>query len=162
MFTLSIAVFLIDQLSKFWIIGRLGPFDEIVVVPNFFHLIHVRNTGAAFGMLAEAPDWVRVTVLIGFSSTAVLALVYFLWKVSGSKRYGGWCLRFGLALILGGALGNIFDRAFHGNVVDFLDFFIGSWHWYTFNIADSAICVGTGLMLIDLWRTNPEPQPHAS
>lgn len=155
LFALSLAVFLADQLSKLWIIGRLDFFDEIVVIPGFFNLVHVRNTGAAFGVLAEAPAWVRVSILVGFSSLAVVALVYFLWKAAASREYGGICLRIGLALVLGGALGNIFDRAVHGNVVDFLDFYLGDWHWYTFNIADSGICVGTGLLLLDLWRKNP-------
>jgi len=92
----------------------------------------------------------RFNTIIG-----ALALAGLLWKSAATRNYGGTLLRAGLALILGGAAGNIHDRLVYGNVVDFLDFFAGSWHWYTFNIADSAICVGTGILLIDLWRNSP-------
>jgi signal peptidase II len=162
LYTLAAVVYLADQASKLWVVTNLGHFQEVVVIPGFFHLVHVRNTGAAFGMLADAPAWLRATVLVGISSFAMLALAWFLWKTSATNRYGGSLLRLGLALVLGGAAGNMHDRLLHGNVVDFLDFFIGSWHWYTFNIADSAICVGTGLLLIDMWRKPATESPHAS
>lgn len=148
------AVYLLDRLSKIWVMGALGDFDQIVVIPGFFNLIHIRNSGAAFGMLSDAEPWVRVLFLVGASSLTMIALAYFVWKTAGNPRYGGPMLRFGLALILGGAAGNIHDRIAYGNVVDFLDFFAGSWHWYTFNIADTAISVGTGLLLLDLWRSS--------
>lgn len=148
-------IYLADQASKLWILANLDHFEQIVVIPGLFQLVHVRNSGAAFGMLADAPEWLRVIVLVGVSSIAVLALAYFVWKASATREYGGTLLRIGLALVLGGAMGNIHDRHAYGDVVDFLDFFIGTWHWYTFNIADSAICVGTGLLLIDLWRKSP-------
>lgn len=157
LFVLAGLIYLTDQASKLWVLQSLDHFDQIVVIPGFFHLVHVRNSGAAFGMLSEAAPWLRATVLVGVSSFAVLALVYLVWKVAATREYGGAMLRIGLALILGGAVGNIHDRLAYGNVVDFLDFFIGSWHWYTFNVADSAICVGTGLLLIDLWRKSPSP-----
>lgn len=154
LYVTAIAVYLIDRLSKLWVMATLGDYDQIVVIPDFFHLIHIRNSGAAFGMLADAEPWLRLSVLVGASSLAVFALAYFVWKSAGNASYGGWKLQTGLALILGGAAGNIHDRIVYGNVVDFLDFFFGSWHWYTFNIADSAICVGTGLLLLDLWRSS--------
>ncbi len=147
------AVYLLDRLSKIWVMGALGDYDQIVVIPGFFNLIHIRNSGAAFGMLSEAEPWVRMLLLVGASSLTVLALAYFVWKTAGNPHYGGPKLRLGLALILGGAAGNIHDRIIYGSVVDFLDFYAGSWHWYTFNIADSAITVGTGLLLLDLWRS---------
>lgn len=148
------AVYLVDRLSKLWVMASLGDYDEIVVIPNFFHLIHIRNSGAAFGMLSDAEPWVRLLVLVGASSLAVFALAYFVWQSASNPSYGGAKLRAGLALILGGAAGNIHDRIAYGNVVDFLDFFVGSYHWYTFNIADSAICVGTVLLLLDMWRSS--------
>ncbi|MCW5965147.1 MAG: signal peptidase II [Bryobacterales bacterium] len=157
LFALAGFIYLADQASKLWVLRTLDHFDQIVVIPGFFHLVHVRNSGAAFGMLSEATPWLRATVLVGVSSVAVMALVYLVWNVAATREYGGAMLRTGLALILGGAAGNIHDRLAHGNVVDFLDFFIGSWHWYTFNVADSTICVGTALLLIDLWRKNPSP-----
>lgn len=147
-------IYLIDRITKLWVMASLGDYDQVVIIPNFFHLVHVRNSGAAFGMLSDAAPWLRMTVLVGASSLAVLALAYFVWRVAGGTDHGGAMLRAGLALILGGAAGNIHDRIFYGTVVDFLDFFIGSWHWYTFNIADSAICVGTGLLILDLWRSS--------
>lgn len=155
LFVLAGSVYLADQLSKLWVVRSLDFFDQIVVIPGFFHLVHVRNSGAAFGILADSPAWLRVTILVGISSIAVVALVWFVWKAAASREYGGLFLRTGLALVLGGALGNIHDRLVYGNVVDFLDFFIGSWHFYTFNLADSAISVGSCLMLIDLWRKGP-------
>lgn len=162
LFTLSAVIYLADQASKLWVVANLDHFQEIVLIPGFFHLVHVRNSGAAFGILADAPGWLRATVLVGISSFAMLALVWFIWKTASTNRYGGNLLRIGLALVLGGAAGNMHDRLLQGNVVDFLDFFIGSWHWYTFNIADSAICVGTGLLLIDMWRKSPGDTHHAS
>lgn len=155
LFALAAFIYLADQASKMWVLRTLDHFDQVVVIPGFFHLVHVRNSGAAFGMLADAAPWLRATVLVGISSFAVLAVIFMLWKAAASSVYGGNLLRAGLALILGGAVGNIHDRLAYGNVVDFLDFFIGSWHWYTFNVADAAICVGTGLLLIDLWRSSP-------
>lgn len=154
LYFIACAVYLVDRLSKIWVMGALGDYDQIVVIPDFFHLIHIRNSGAAFGILSEAAPWVRMLVLVGASSLAVFALAYFVWKTAGNPNYGGRKLRVGLALILGGAAGNIHDRIVYGNVVDFLDFFVGSWHWYTFNIADSAISVGTGLLLLDLWQSS--------
>lgn len=156
-------VYLLDRLSKIWVMGALGDYDQIVVIPNFFNLIHIRNQGAAFGVLSEADPWVRMTVLVGAALVAVCALAYFVWQTAGNPHYGGWKLRAGLALILGGAAGNIHDRIVYGNVVDFLDFYAGSWHWYTFNIADTAISVGTGLLLLDLWQSaSRERTAHAS
>jgi signal peptidase II len=154
LYVTAMVVYLVDRLTKLWVMATLGDYDQIVVIPDFFHLIHIRNSGAAFGMLADAEPWVRLSVLVGASSLAVFALAFFVWKSAGNSSYGGWKLQAGLSLILGGAAGNIHDRIVYGNVVDFLDFFVGSWHWYTFNIADSAICVGTGLLLLDLWRSS--------
>ncbi|MCU0229454.1 MAG: signal peptidase II [Bryobacterales bacterium] len=155
LFSLALLVYLADQLSKLWVLNTLDHFDQVVVIPGFFHLVHVRNSGAAFGILSDAAPWVRAAVLVGLSSLAVLALIVLLWRASASNAWGGAGARYGLALILGGAVGNIHDRLAYGNVVDFLDFFLGSWHWYTFNVADSGICVGTALLLIDLWRSAP-------
>jgi signal peptidase II len=154
LYVTAIVVYLLDRLSKLWVMATLDDYDQIVVIPHFFHLIHIRNSGAAFGMLAEAEPWLRLTVLVGASSLAVFALAFFVWKAAGNTSYGGRKLQVGLTLILGGAAGNIHDRIVYGNVVDFLDFFVGTWHWYTFNIADSAICIGTGLLLLDLWRSS--------
>lgn len=126
-----------DVLSKLWILSRLREGESLTVIPGFFNLSLGFNTGAIFGSLQGLPEWARFTI---FTVAGIAALIYF----------GGLFLREGtpateraaLGLILGGALGNGLDRLLHGHVVDFLDFVFGGWHYWTFNLADTAIVCG--------------------
>jgi signal peptidase II len=116
---------------------------EVVHVTGFFNLVHVFNKGAAFSFLANAGGWQRA-FFIGVTMAAVALIVYLLRRHERERLF---CL--GLALILGGALGNLWDRVMLGHVVDFLDFHAAGWHWPAFNVADSAITVGAGLLIVD-------------
>ncbi|MBS1766281.1 MAG: signal peptidase II [Acidobacteria bacterium] len=148
---LPAAVLGADLLSKLWILSRLQEGQTLPVIPGFFNLSLGFNTGAIFGSLQGLPEWARAGI---FTIAGIAAMVYF----------GGLFLkeetaaleRVALGLILGGALGNGLDRLWHGHVVDFLDFVFGSWHYWTFNLADSAIVCGAILYGLYFLK-RPEP-----
>lgn len=140
----SAAVFVADQLSKWALIGTLRPGDERVITP-FFSLVLTFNTGAAFSFLRDAGLWPRY--LFSAVAIAVAALIVWLLRRGGDAWY---CA--GLALILGGGLGNLYDRLTLGHVVDFLLFHWKHWYYPAFNVADSAITVGAALLIIDSLR----------
>lgn len=138
-------VLLLDQLTKITV-TRLFSYGESVAVTSFFNLVLVYNKGAAFSFLANQGGWQRwfFTVLgIG----AALFIVHLLKRHAGQRMFC-WAL----ALILGGAVGNVIDRVLYGHVIDFLDFHVGGWHWPAFNVADSAICIGAVLFVLDELR----------
>lgn len=146
---IAAGVFLFDRLSKAIVESRVAVWETVTVIPGFFNIVHTRNPGGAFSLLATAgPGW-RAVVLLGISLVATALAAVLLWRSSGA----GGRLRIGLALILGGALGNICDRLLYGEVTDFLDFYVGRFHWPAFNVADSAITIGAILVLLDLWRS---------
>lgn len=139
---IAAAIAIADQATKALLAAHLVP-GETVVVTGFFNLVHVFNKGAAFSFLAGASGWQReffVAVALGASAL----IVYLLVKHANEPRFCG-----GLALILGGALGNVWDRLAHGYVVDFLDFHALGYHWPAFNLADSAITAGAVLLILD-------------
>ena len=138
---LSAAVMVADQITKQLVVRNLGWFDVMPVFPHF-NLVHMHNTGAAFSMLSSAPR-------VFFILLGVAVSVGILWWLRRNPR-GQTLFASALALILGGALGNVIDRATRGYVVDFLDFYWGSWHFAAFNVADSAITLGAGLMILDM------------
>ena len=142
------AALVADQVSKYAVGRYTSPGTIRVLVPGLLNLLHTSNPGVAFGLFADSSNPLLPRVLIVFS-VAVIALLAWL-LVSG--RAGGRLAQCGLALILGGASGNVLDRVLHRSVTDFIDFYIGSHHWYTFNIADSAIVVGAGLVILELFR----------
>ncbi|MBI4291469.1 MAG: lipoprotein signal peptidase [Betaproteobacteria bacterium] len=139
------AIVVLDQASKWVILGalRLG---EVHAVNSFFNLVLTFNSGAAFSFLSDASGWQR-TFFIGIALVASTIIVALLWRNSGERVF---CA--GLALILGGALGNLWDRIDLGYVVDFLDFHALGYHWPAFNAADSAITVGAVLLIVDSFR----------
>jgi signal peptidase II len=142
-FLLALLVVLADRASKWLVASRIPLHDSIPVLPGFFRLTHVQNTGAAFGLFAESSSEWKIAILILFSLMALVVVSALLWKNSHSMTVTG----VGLALILGGALGNLWDRLLTGRVVDFLDFYLGAYHWPAFNIADSAIVIGALLLV---------------
>ena len=146
---ISLCIALLDQGTKLWI-ESLFQRGERLPVTGFFNIVLVYNTGAAFSFLSDAAGWQRY-VLIAIAIAAV-ALIAGLLAQSTAKGVYRWAL----VLILGGALGNLWDRITMGEVVDFLDFYVAGWHWPAFNLADSAICVGAALLVIDgLWGKKP-------
>lgn len=142
---ISLLIALLDQGTKIWI-ETLFYRGERLPVTGFFNLVLVYNTGAAFSFLADGAGWQRY-LLIAIALAAVALIAGLLAQDSARGAY-----RWALVLILGGALGNLWDRITIGEVVDFLDFYWAGWHWPAFNLADSAICVGAGLLVIDSFR----------
>jgi signal peptidase II len=144
----SIALF--DRITKIQIRHSLSNFDTVAVVPGWLRIVHTENPGAAFGVLADGNPLLRSVILIGVSAGVLLFVVWALWSHGGS--FATFLTRMGLSLILGGALGNLYDRIVHGTVTDFIEVYRGGWSFPAFNVADSAITVGAGLLLIDLLR----------
>jgi signal peptidase II len=138
-------VIALDQLTKITI-TRLFTFGESLPVTSFFNLVLAYNKGAAFSFLAEQAGWQRY-FFTGISIVATLFILYLLKRHTG-RRLFCWAL----ALILGGAIGNLIDRIIYGHVIDFLDFHVLNWHWPAFNVADSAICIGAILFVVDELR----------
>jgi signal peptidase II len=142
----AIAVIVLDQITKAVITEKLFMHGSYKVIDGFFSLVYVMNPGAAFGFLAGAPEMFRYLFFISVTVLAILLIVYYILK---SKSQGVLIVT-SLALIFGGAVGNLIDRIRFGAVVDFLDFYIGAWHWPAFNVADSAISIGAVLMIWEM------------
>lgn len=137
----------LDQLTKYWIVGEIYYGDSREVIPGFFELTHVRNPGGAFSFFADGSVEHRMLFFIGMTLVAVGLLLVFFRRLEPEARL----VSLSLGGILGGALGNLIDRIVHTEVIDFLDFFIGSYHWPAFNVADSAIVVGVGVLLVEMF-----------
>ncbi|MFH1218112.1 MAG: signal peptidase II [Pseudomonadota bacterium] len=140
---LALLVVVADQYTKWLVVSRFSLYETVSVIPGFFNLTYLHNTGAAFGLLANAnPAW-RVYFFVGI---ACVALVFVLFAFQQYRRRGMIYLLV-FSFIAGGAVGNLIDRVRYGSVVDFLDFYVATYHWPAFNVADSAIVVGVGLFL---------------
>jgi signal peptidase II len=146
---ISIAVIIADRLSKLWILRNIISGQEIAIIPHFFHLSHVYNNGAAFSLFSDTPSPEKVRwMLIGFSLIAIaIVLVVFM---KAGRRVN--LTSIALALVLGGAIGNLYDRLAYRYVIDFLAFNFGSYHYPDFNVADSCIVIGACLLLIEVFR----------
>jgi len=128
--------------------SRVSAVDTIRVIPGFFDIIHSQNRGVAFGIFNDSTSEWRTTALIVLSIAAVIFVSILLWRPEKLDRWSFW----GLSLVLGGAAGNLFDRVLWGRVTDFLEVYIGEHHWPTFNVADSAIVIGSALLILDMLR----------
>lgn len=143
---LAALVILLDQASKLLVIDRLDAYLDVIPLTGFFNLVHVHNTGAAFSLFADQPGWQR-WFFLGIAVLASVIILFLLKKTAGRPLFSA-----ALALILGGAIGNVIDRVLYGHVIDFLDFYLGAWHFPAFNVADSAITVGAALLIWDSLR----------
>ncbi|MGO9271911.1 MAG: signal peptidase II [Terriglobia bacterium] len=139
-------VFIADQATKAMVERSIPERDVIPVIPKFFNLTHVKNVGAAFGLFSDSPAPWKEDLLIAVSAGLLAMVAVIVWR----SRRVTWESGVGLALILGGALSNLVDRIRWGRVTDFLDFYINDYHWYTFNLADSAIVVGAGFLILQV------------
>ncbi|MDQ7969695.1 MAG: signal peptidase II, partial [Oxalicibacterium faecigallinarum] len=138
-------IILLDQITKITAV-RVMAYGESVYVTSFFNFVHVYNKGAAFSFLADHSGWQRYFfTALGLGASAFI--IYLLKRHAGQRLFC-WAL----ALILGGAIGNVIDRLLYGHVIDFLDFHVGGWHWPAFNVADSAIFIGAALFIYDELR----------
>lgn len=149
----ALLALLLDQLTKFWVLAAIPEHKSITVIPGLLDLVNIRNRGAAFGFLNRSDiEWQFWLFLL---ATLVAAVAIILLVRTAQEQ--PWLFR-ALGLVMGGALGNLVDRIRFRAVVDFLDIYVGDWHWPAFNVADMAICIGAGLACLLLWRS-PRPGP---
>lgn len=137
----AVLVIALDQTTKFWVLNTFAPGESMPLTP-FFNLVLVFNPGAAFSFLADHTGWQRWF----FTTIALVISAWIVWQLRSLQPRT--CFSFGLALIMGGALGNLVDRFWLGMVVDFIDLHVAGWHWPAFNVADSAVCVGAVLYVL--------------
>lgn len=148
LFAIVGAVVFLDQVTKLMVLAGLPLFHSIEVIPGFFNIVHVRNTGAAFSILAGAPSvWRQL-----FFAVLTLGVVIFLVLAYRKVPQGDLWSKSSYSLVIGGAVGNLIDRVRLGSVVDFLDVYWKTHHWPAFNVADSAITVGAFMLIVSLFR----------
>lgn len=143
-----LSVLALDLATKAWVLRTLPLYTQKEIIPGFFNLVHVRNTGVAFSFFAGTDSPWRVYILAALT-VAALGLIFYLYRESGPEEKAK---RLALGFIAGGALGNLVDRLRFGNVVDFLDFYLGSYHWPAFNVADMAVTLGAALLVAAVFR----------
>jgi signal peptidase II len=157
LFLISALVIVLDRVTKIAIVHRIRPGYSIPVIPGVFRLSHVVNTGAAFSIMETwQPGRVRIGLIV-FSAIAAFVLVALLWRAGRAFT----ATSVALALILGGALGNLYDRIRYHHVVDFLAVKIVHYNWPDFNVADSCIVIGACLLLLEIFRPDPHNHPIA-
>ena len=154
---IAITVVVLDRIAKLAIERNLPLHEGFQVIPGFFRITHVQNRGAAFGLFSDSPSEWKVALLILFSVVALVIVSALLWKNSHAMSTTG----VGLALILGGAVGNLWDRLTQGHVTDFLLFYVGQYQWPAFNVADSAIVVGACLLVFEILFVKPPEHERA-
>ena len=145
-FWIALGVIVLDQAVKAVVRPRLGLFDSIAVIPEFFSLTRVHNTGAAFGLLNGIDIPYKTAVMALVQTAALVGLAADAATLAPGQRL----TRIGLSFVIGGAIGNLIDRVLYGYVLDFFDFYWRGWHFWAFNIADASITIGVALMILDL------------
>jgi signal peptidase II len=143
---IALVVVLLDRWTKHIVAKRISLYSHIQVIPGFFSLTHTENTGAAFSLFADSNAHWKTAMLIVFSMIALIVVSVLLWK----NHHAHVATGIGLSLIMGGAVGNLWDRLARGRVVDFLLFYVKRYQWPVFNLADSAIVVGAGLLVLEI------------
>jgi signal peptidase II len=143
---IALMVVLLDRWTKHVVAQRIRLYSHVQVIPGFFQLTHTENTGAAFSLFADSPAPWKTALLIAFSGIALVVVSVLLWK----NHHAHMATGIGLSLIMGGALGNLWDRLARGRVVDFLLFYFKRYQWPVFNLADSAIVIGAGLLVLEI------------
>ena len=148
-------VAILDQFTKLLVVAEMELYQTIPVVPGLLNLTHIRNSGVAFGLFNAAEFAYKPLVMTLVALAALVGVGLYASQLPTAHKWA----RAGLALILGGAAGNLVDRARQGYVVDFVDVYWKGWHFWAFNVADAAISVGVGLLIIDLFRPVTEVRP---
>lgn len=143
-----VGILLLDQWTKSMVVQKLPLYQRVEVIQGFFNLTHVRNAGGAFGIFGGQRTGAGSLVFVVVSLIAIGAIIFLFIRIKESER----TLALSFSLVLSGALGNLIDRLRYGEVVDFLDFHLSDYHWPAFNVADSAICIGIGLLALELLR----------
>jgi signal peptidase II len=157
-FLIAFGVVFIDRVAKLIVERKIPLHDGIQIIPGFFRLTHLENRGAAFGLFADSPSPWKIALLVLFSVIALIVVSRLLWKHNAGLSTTG----VGLSLILGGAIGNLWDRLTAGHVTDFLLFYIRQYQWPAFNVADSAIVVGAGLLVYEILFVKEEGRAQGS
>jgi len=145
-FVTTVPVILLDQITKTYISSTMSLHESFVVIEGLFNITYIRNPGAAFGFLRGVSPIFRHVFFLSVAMIALLLILYYIWK---SRELP---LTFSLSLILAGAVGNLIDRVRFGEVIDFLDVYIGSYHWPAFNAADSAISIGAAILILIMFK----------
>ncbi len=153
----SLAIVVFDQWSKWLVEALLERHVPTSIIPGFLNFTHVTNTGVAFGILANDGNQTATLLLTLLGLVALAVVGIYFWRTPRQERV----LLTSLVLILGGAVGNLIDRVANGEVTDFIDVYFGTYHWHTFNVADSAITVGIGLMILDIFLARKRRQTAA-
>ena len=155
---IALIVVLLDRWTKHIVAQRIRLYAHIQIIPGFFRLTHTENTGAAFSLFADSPAPWKTGLLIAFSVIALVVVSVLLWKNHHAHMVTG----IGLSLIMGGAFGNLWDRLARGRVVDFLLFYVKRYQWPVFNLADSAIVIGAGLLVLEILFHKPSGHEGSS
>jgi signal peptidase II len=153
---IAASVFVLDRITKVLIERNVSVWESKNIIPGFFDIVHAKNRGAAFGIFSEGQSELRTFLLIGVSIAVLVFISMLLLRPSRAGFAANKLTMTGLSLVMGGAIGNIYDRIAYGMVTDFLEFYIGQYRFAAFNVADSAITVGAGLLLLDMWRSRKE------
>jgi len=151
-FPLALLVVLLDRWTKRLVAARIAMYAHVQIIPEFFRITHTENTGAAFSLFADSPSHWKSVLLIGFSILAMIVVSILLWKQERALTMTGTAL----SLILGGAVGNLWDRVASGRVIDFLDVYYKSYQWPVFNLADSCIVIGASLLVLEIVFGRPK------
>jgi signal peptidase II len=151
-------ILLLDQWTKCLIVQKLTLYQRVEVIQGFFNIIHVRNTGGAFGIFGGEKGGLGSILFVVVSLIAIGSLVFLFIKLGENEK----TLALSFSLVLSGAIGNLIDRLRYGEVIDFLDFYLSSTHWPAFNVADSAICIGIGLMALELLKRDKKKLKSSS
>jgi signal peptidase II len=152
-FALAGVWFCLDRATKLLVEANMGREDVFAAIPGFFNLIYTENRGMAFSLLSEGESEWRSFFLIGLTALVLAFVACILWQSSPKGLAASGLSRTGLSLVLGGALGNLYDRVVNGAVTDFLDLYVAGYHWPAFNVADMGLTVGAALVIVDLWRS---------
>lgn len=150
LFALAAGIVVLDRVTKLWIQASVSLHETHTVIPGVFDIVHTENRGMAFGLFNDGDSFLRRFLLVAVALVVLLVVARILWRLPASDVRDHRFTQLSLALILGGAVGNFYDRLLRGSVTDFLDFYVGDYHWPSFNVADSAITVGAALLALDL------------
>jgi signal peptidase II len=154
---IALSIVVLDRITKIAIERTVTLWDSHNVIPGFFDIVHAQNKGAAFGIFNDSDSSLRTFLLIGVSLAVMIFVSVLLFRPAKAGFSASRLTTVALSLVLGGAVGNLWDRASTGMVTDFLEFYLGTWRFAAFNVADSAITVGAALLLIDIWRNRKQP-----
>jgi signal peptidase II len=153
----ALSVFGLDRWTKWLVESRFDTWDTKHLIPGYLDIVRSENPGIAFGIFQDSVSEYRTLALVITSVIAIAVLCWLLWRIDSHDRYTAS----GITLIFGGALGNVFDRIRFGHVTDFIDFHLGTAHWYVFNLADTAICIGAGFLILGMFLAEKTTQ-HVS